>query len=206
MCAVATTVTNGKRGRPRGFDRDAALRAAMLLFWRHGYEGTSIAELTRAMGITPPSLYSAFGDKRALFEEVVRRYGQTDGAFMTRALDEEPTARAGVARMLREAAGQYTHPDHPWGCLVITAATNTTPQDAEVGEALRDLRLANLEALQKLIARDVQGDVLPPGTDAHRLAVFSAAVLQGMSQQARDGADAAELAAVADAAMRAWPD
>lgn len=86
--------TTAKRGRPRSFDREAALEQALRLFWERGYEATSVADLTAAMGIRPPSLYAAFGDKSALFGEVVDRYREGHGAYATRALAEEPTARA----------------------------------------------------------------------------------------------------------------
>lgn len=191
------------RGRPRSFDRAAALDRATLAFWEHGYEATSVADLTRVMGIGAPSLYAAFGDKRALFEEVVTAYGTGYGAFIDRAMREEPTARAGVARMLREAAGEYTSADHPRGCLVISAAQNTAT--AEVREFLRGLREGNIAAIGVRIRLDVEAGLLPAGTDPTGLARFTGAVLQGMSQQARDGACAQELAAVAEYAISAWP-
>ncbi|MFJ9926995.1 DNA-binding transcriptional regulator, AcrR family [Streptomyces misionensis] len=197
------TVT--KRGRPRGFDREAALAQATRLFWEHGYEGTSIADLTRVMGVSPPSLYAAFGDKRALFAEVVDRYGDTFGAFMSRALDEEGDARAGFDRMLREAAVSYTDPLHPAGCLVITAATNYSAQTADVQRDLRERRAANVRRFEERLTEAEQAGALPEGVEPRALAVYFAAVIQGMSQQARDGASAAELERVAELAMAAWP-
>ncbi len=198
-------MTSPRRGRPRAFDRATALDAALQAFWEHGYDATSIADLTRAMGITAPSLYAAFGDKKALFNEVVEVYTELYGQFLGQALAEEPTARAAVARILRDAAATYTDPDHPPGCLVISAATNATPQSADVQERLRQQRNANVGALETRIRTDVEAGTLPPATDARALAVFTAATIQGMSQQARDGASHADLTAVADAAMRAWP-
>ncbi|MGW6916160.1 TetR/AcrR family transcriptional regulator [Kitasatospora sp. NPDC054939] len=195
--------TTTPRGRPRSFDRDAALEQAVRLFWQHGYEATSIADLTAAMGIRPPSLYAAFGDKRALFTEAVARYQDCHGAYATRALAEEPTARAAVARMLHEAAAEATDPEHPWGCLLISSAVNcTTP---EVALELRELRERNVRALEARIRADVAAGRERPEADPALLARFTATVLQGMSQQARDGADRAGLERVAAAAMLVWP-
>ncbi|MBD0709617.1 MULTISPECIES: TetR/AcrR family transcriptional regulator [unclassified Streptomyces] len=197
------TVT--KRGRPRNFDRDVALAQATRLFWEHGYEGTSIADLTRAMGISPPSLYAAFSDKRTLFTEVVDHYGGTFGAFMGRALDGESDVRAGFGRMLREAAVSYTDPLHPAGCLVITAATNCSTQTADVERDLRERRVSNVRDFERRLTEAKTAGTLPEGVEPRDLAVYFAAVVQGMSQQARDGASAAELGRVAELAMAAWP-
>jgi AcrR family transcriptional regulator len=191
------------RGRPRSFDRETALEKALLAFWEHGYEATSVSDLTRVMDIGAPSLYAAFGDKRSLFEEVVREYGTKYGFFTDRALAEEPTARAAVERMLREAAVEYTDPAHPYGCLVIHAAINcTTP---EVEESLRERRNANIAAFESRIRADIAAGELPPDTDAAALARHAGAMIQGMSQQARDGASRGELEALAEIAMAIWP-
>src|SRR5436309_14908630 len=108
---------NGKpvkpRGRPREFDREAALEQAIDVFWRHGYEATSISDLTSAMGINPPSLYAAFGDKETLFMEAVERYQQARLAEVTRAFDAERTARGAVERLLKEAAAALARENCP---------------------------------------------------------------------------------------------
>ncbi|WP_369391783.1 TetR/AcrR family transcriptional regulator [Streptomyces sp. CG1] len=191
------------RGRPRSFDRATALEKALMAFWEHGYEATSVSDLTRIMGIGAPSLYAAFGDKRTLFEEVVRVYGDTHGAFGDRAIAEEPTARAAVERMLREAAAEYTDPAHPYGCLVMHAATNCT--SPEVEQLLRERRNANMAALASRIRADIAAGLLPAGTDAAALARHTGAMIQGMSQQARDGASRGELEALAEIAVAIWP-
>ncbi|MGW6390744.1 TetR/AcrR family transcriptional regulator [Streptomyces sp. NPDC055103] len=192
-----------QRGRPRSFDRLTALEQATMAFWEHGYETTSVADLTRAMGISAPSLYAAFGDKKTLFEEVVEAYAGSYGAYGGRAFAVEPTARDAIGRVLREAAEVFTEPGHPRGCLMISAATNcSTP---EVEEALRARREASLASFEDRIRQGVEAGELSPGTDARALARFSGAVLQGMSQQARDGATKEDLAAVAEWAMRSWP-
>ncbi|MFJ8188863.1 TetR/AcrR family transcriptional regulator [Streptomyces sp. NPDC096094] len=191
------------RGRPRSFDRATALEKALMAFWEHGYEATSVSDLTRVMEIGAPSLYAAFGDKRSLFEEVVQEYGVRYGSFGGRALAEEPTARAGVERMLREAAFEYTVPGRPHGCLVIHAATNCST--AEVEESLRERRNGNIAAIEDRIGADVAAGVLPPDTDAAALARHAGAMIQGMSQQARDGASRAELEALAEIALAVWP-
>ncbi|MFF3269830.1 TetR/AcrR family transcriptional regulator [Streptomyces chrestomyceticus] len=199
------TKQRAQRGRPRSFDRETALEKAMRAFWEHGYEAVSIADLTETMGIKAPSLYAAFGDKRTLFEEAVEAYVRDIGAFSGRALAEEPTARRAVARMLREAAAFHTLPGYPRGCMIITAATNCTVQSEEVVRSLQERRAQTVELLEGRIRDDIRSGELPDGTDAHGLATYGATVLQGMSQQARDGADRTTLERVAELAMAAWP-
>lgn len=198
--------TGAVRGRPRAFDRDSALAEAMLLFWERGYEATSVSELTEAMGIRPGSLYAAFGDKESLFKEVVRAYGRSPvGAFVGAALGEEPTAYRAFARILREAAVIFPDPSHPAGCLTISAATNVTTQDAGIATYLRDLRNTNLTVFQERLRTAQREGELPADANPHALAEYFAVVFQGLSQRARDGAGAAELAEVAELALVAWP-
>jgi AcrR family transcriptional regulator len=198
--------TAGTRGRPPGFDRAEALAAATRLFWQRGYEATSVGELTEAMGIRPGSLYAAFGDKSRLFKEVVANYQRSSvGGFVGVALAEEPTAYRAFARILREAAAIYPDPAHPAGCLTISAATNVTARDAEVETFLRELRNTNLAAFETRLRDAQRNGELSAEADPAALASYFGAVIQGMSQRARDGATAAELAQVADLALAAWP-
>ncbi|MFI6514590.1 TetR/AcrR family transcriptional regulator [Spirillospora sp. NPDC050679] len=191
-------------GRPRSFDRDAALEKALREFWRHGYEATSIATLTAAMGIRPPSLYAAFGDKRRLFSECVRRYQETYGAVTARKLREAPTGREGIRDVLYDAAAVYTDPSHPPGCLIITAAANHAPESSEVERELRAFREETKRAFADRIEGDVRAGLLPPDADVGGLAAYYAAVVQGMSRQSQDGASRRDLERIAEMAMRAY--
>jgi AcrR family transcriptional regulator len=190
------------RGRPRSFDRELALRQAIELFWEQGYDGTSIADLTQAMGIAAPSLYAAFGSKEDLFREAVERYAVDSPT--DRALAREPTARAAVAAMLHDNADDYTDPATPLGCMLVLGAPVGTPAQSGVRERLAEERRAALDRLQARLDRGIaEGDV-PAGTDTAALARFYSTVLDGMSIKARDGASNAELHVVADAALAAW--
>ena len=193
------------RGRPLSFDRDAALETAMHVFWERGYEAASISDLTSAMGITPPSLYTAFGDKEQLFLEAIERYALGYGSAGARALDEEPTARGAIERWLLEAANELTQPCHPKGCMVVVAATNCSAAAERVQDALL---LRRTEAIAN-VGRRIQGGIdsgeLPPDTDAKDLANFYATIYQGMSMQAKDGATHESLMATVRTAMRSWP-
>ncbi|MFH9075231.1 TetR/AcrR family transcriptional regulator [Streptomyces alboflavus] len=198
-------MTTKQRGRPRLFDRDEAIARAMRTFWEHGYEATSITLLTEAMGIGARSLYGAFGSKEALFKEVVDFYVTTYGAYMGRALGEEPTAHGGIARMLREAAGQLTADDRPRGCLVVFAANDNATASAGAERILRTHRAAFTAAFEDRIRAGIAAGELSAQVNPAPLARYFAAVFQGMSQQARDGASRTQLEEVAATAMRAWP-
>lgn len=192
------------RGRPRSFDRDVALRRAMEVFWEHGYEGTSITDLTAAMGINSPSLYAAFGCKEQLFREAIAVYEATEGAATTRALADEPTAQRAIEAMLRDNVEAYADPATPNGCMIVLAATVGAVANAGVRELLADNRRQNLSAVAERIERGVEEGDVPPGTDAEAVALFYVTVLQGLSIQARDGASRDTLHAVVDGAMAVW--
>jgi len=192
------------RGRPRGFDRDEALRRALAVFWERGYEATSLSDLTSAMGIAGPSLYAAFGSKEQLFRETVELYSRLDGAIADRALAEEPTARAAIERMLRENARAYVRAGQPSGCMIVLAATNVTPANKGVGDYLAELRRNSRAAILARLERGVAEGDLPPGTDVRALAGFVSTVMHGLSFEARDGLSEAALEATVERAMAAW--
>lgn len=195
-----------KAGRPLSFDRDAALDRAMMVFWRFGYEAASLQELTLAMGITPPSLYAAFGDKERLFLEAVERYSTKNCNAVQCLFDQAPTARDAIERLMQSNAIELTCPSHPPGCLVVTAATNCSASSAHVQDAMVERR-DNIEVMiRERIEKGISDGELPADTDAAALANFYNTVIQGMSTQARDtGGNRDKLLAITSTAMRAWP-
>lgn len=191
------------RGRPRSFDRDKALERAMHVFWRQGYEATSVSDLTRAMRINPPSLYAAFGDKEHLYLEAIDRYVRLRRESAAKWLDEEPTAKAAVARLLTEAASLFARSGAPRGSMLVLSALNCST--AALQSELAQRRASARAILKARIDQGLREGELPSGTDTAALADFYSTVLQGMSVQARDGATRKRLLATAEAAMRAWP-
>lgn len=190
------------RGRPRAFDRDAALAQATHLFWSKGYEATSIADLTEAMGIGSPSLYAAFGSKDALYAEAVRHYEQTYRGVVWAGFEAATTAREAVWALLRDSAAGLTGKvqDVPHGCMVALS----TVDGEEHGELCSLLRTARSGTLVRVTARlkqAIQEGELPPDTDVHALARFVQTLQGGMSILARDGISGDELYAVAEVAM-----
>lgn len=201
---METVVSSRRPGRPLSFDRDVALHRAMLAFWRHGYETTSISALTAAMGITAPSLYTAFGDKKQLFLEAARLYAG-DPRAIGDAVAAAPSACDAARDMMTAAACAYTGEETPGGCLLASATASGSEASADVRAAVADIRRNVQRCLRARIERDIAERVLPSTTDPAALSGLVMAVMQGMSVLARDGADRTELLAIANVALRAWP-
>lgn len=197
--------TRRSRGRPREFDKKRALKAAMMLFWRQGYEGTSIAELTRAMSITAPSLYAAFGSKEQLYREVLELYMSTHGDALARTLASSGPCRDVVARMLAVAAHQFSRPGLPHGCMVANGALRCAKEHSAAVKATGMLRRLGQDALRARIEAAIADGELPQGADASGLSAFYTATVQGMSVQAVDGATTEQLLKLGDYAMATWP-
>jgi AcrR family transcriptional regulator len=193
-----------KPGRPLGFDRNSALHLAMLLFWRHGYEATSVHDLTAAMGITPPSLYTAFGNKKHLFLEAVQLY--TSGAVTSESIiDQAATARDAAFGLLQASAIGFTGESTPAGCLLASSAISCSSAAEDVRKALAQIRIKIEKRLRNKIVHD-QSLAKGRGTvNAEALAGHIMAVIQGMSTLARDGATRQKLLSVASVAMEVWP-
>ncbi|WP_426013101.1 TetR/AcrR family transcriptional regulator [Caulobacter sp. DWR2-3-1b2] len=191
-------------GRPLSFDRDVALQTAMLTFWRHGYETTSVADLTAAMGVTAPSLYTAFGDKKQLFLEAVRLYAG-DPDVMARAIGDAPSALEAARDLMTAAATAYTGEETPRGCLLASATASGSAASCDVQQAVADIRRGVQRRLDERIQRDIADGALPLTTNPAELSGLVMAVIQGMSVLARDGASRASLLATVQAALRAWP-
>jgi AcrR family transcriptional regulator len=189
------------RGRPRAFDRDAALARAMRLFWQKGFSATSIADLTEAMGIGSPSLYAAFGSKEALYAEALDYYARSHEAVAWKGFAEAETAPEAIRRYLLDSAAGISATC--LGCMVTLSAVGGEGH-ADLGEHVAAMRAAGLARIEARIARgQAEGDV-PADADPHALARFVQCVQNGMSLLTRDGATHAQLEAVAETAMLGW--
>ena len=191
-------------GRPRSFDPEKALDRAMYVFWRKGYEGTSLTDLTRAMRINAPSLYAAFGNKDALFGKVIDRYVAGPGAFIPKSL-EAPTAREVVEQLLQGVVALQVAERHPGGCLLVRGALSAGDKASRVRKEVTD-RLAMAEgAIRKRLERArAEGD-LPRHASPADLARYVMAVLDGIAVAGATGAGRKQLKSIVNVALRAWP-
>ncbi|MBD0424701.1 TetR/AcrR family transcriptional regulator [Streptomyces sp. TRM S81-3] len=192
------------RGRPRSFDADQALEKAMDVFWRQGYEGAALSDLTAAMGITKTSMYAAYGNKEELFRKVLDRYGEGPAGYLPEAV-RKPTARAVAEHLLKGAVLAGTTPGRPTGCLAVQGALAA----GEAGEAAHKLlaewrKQGEKRVRERLRAARDEGD-LPPGTDPTALARYLFTVAYGVAVQAASGVPRRQLQETVEWALRAWP-
>lgn len=200
----ALSATRG-RGRPRSFDRNAALFKALELFWKRGYEPVSVAELCTAMGINAPSLYAAFGSKSELFLEAVTFYEERYWTEPSRRFMEKKDFYLAVHEFFSEAADILLSPDTPCGCMVVLAAVNISEQETAIIHTLQQMRLATKAMFAEKIRLAVQEGQLPSDTAVETLAGAFNTFLEGLSLQARDGAGARELQELSTYAVRMLP-
>ena len=190
-------------GRPRTFDADAALDRAVEVFWRQGYEGTAVSELTAEMGVNKPSLYAVFGTKEELFHQVVQRYAENELAYFRDALTQ-PTAVEVVRDYLDRNAVALTRPDRPRGCLSIQGGLSASPANSSVTEFLASSRLSGERALAERLAQARADGDLPAGSDPVVLARFVMVVAEGQAVHAAAGATRDELLQSAGIALKAF--
>lgn len=197
ICESHTDVERSHKGRPRNFDHGQVLTKALRLFWENGYETTSVAELCKAMGVSPPSLYSCFGNKAQLFVEAVLYYEKTYWEKPSLRFATDPDIYNAVASFFDEAASILVSPDTPCGCMVVLAAINVSKDATDVIEIIQRLRNATKTMFATRIRKAIRDGELPAETDEEVLALALNTFLEGLSLQARDGLDRAAVKAVA---------
>jgi len=189
-------------GRPRAFDTEEALDSAMEVFWRKGYLGTSLSDLTDAMGINRPSLYAAFGNKKSLFRKVLERYSKGPSVYLSEAL-REPTARAVIGRLFQGVVDLLTDSQTPTTCLWVHGALSCG--DDPLREEFAAQRAAGLADLRTRLKRSIADGDLPANVDADALARYVQTVNFGLTVQASTGATRKELLRIVEIALKAWP-
>ncbi|MFC0332223.1 TetR/AcrR family transcriptional regulator [Paenibacillus sepulcri] len=192
------------KGRPRAFNMQEALEQAMHLFWEKGYEGTTLSDLTSAMGINRPSLYAAFGNKEELFYKVVDLYvDETSGVFLV-AL-REAKGRDAIEKALYGAIVTFTEDSHPPGCLTVHGALSCGEEAEPIRKELIQRRAATEAVIRLRIERAKDEGELPDGTDTVDLGHYFSTVLFGLAVEAASGASREKLNRVVGHAMKAWP-
>jgi AcrR family transcriptional regulator len=191
-------------GRPRAFDTERALDNALKVFWRKGYEGATLPDLTQAMGINRPSLYAAFGNKAALFRKVLDRYAEGPAAYVHEALSG-PTARDVAERLLLGAVDLVTNPRNPGGCLAVHGALACGDEVQPIRQELIARRACREAALRRRFSQAKSEGDLPADANPADLARYLMTIIQGMAVQAASGASRVELRRVAKTALCAWP-
>jgi AcrR family transcriptional regulator len=202
--SMKRNTSSGRIGRPRSFDIDAALDRALQVFWRKGYEGATLSDLTKAGGVNRPSLYAAFGGKEALFRKALDRYLNGPAAYTQEAL-KEPTARAVVERLLQGAADLNTAPRNPGGCLTVQGALACGEAGDSIRQELAEYRAAGEAALRRRFQRAKSESDLPATVNAADLARYVATIVYGMAVQAAGGASRDKLQNVVEMALRTLP-
>lgn len=180
-------------GRPREFDREQALLKARDLFWRQGFEGTSMSDLVAELGIASARIYKAFGSKELLFREAIEHYETHEGGFAERAFIENAGIKEALQQMLNDAATLYSHSALPQGCMVVSSATSVSEENQGIRNWLMEHRQQRTQGIIDRLKAAVEAGELPANTDAQSLGDYFAAFLHGLSIQARDGVSQARL-------------
>jgi AcrR family transcriptional regulator len=192
---------NGKTGRPISFDKGAALEAAMLLFWERGFEGTSMADLTKAMGLSPSSIYAAFGDKYALFSLAVKRYTESRAQYATKAL-EEPTLEKVVRALFDNTVAFLTTPGHPPTCMTLAGAVGCSVDASPARDIMIEIRKQNEVLMSERFLQARKSGDLSKDVNIDDYTRYLSSILAGLSIQAANGSTKAELKRTAKMALR----
>jgi AcrR family transcriptional regulator len=192
---------SAKTGRPISFDKDAALEAAMLLFWERGFEGTSMADLTQAMNLNPSSIYAAFGDKHALFSLAVKRYVESRAQYVTKAL-EEPTLERVVRALFDNTVAFLTASGHPPRCMTLAGALGCSVDAAPAREIMTEIRIQNEAAMRKRFLRARKSGELSKDVNVDDYTRYLSSILAGLSIQAANGSTKTELKRTSKMALR----
>jgi AcrR family transcriptional regulator len=192
---------NGKTGRPISFDKDAALEAAMLLFWERGFEGTCMTSLTQAMGLNPSSIYAAFGDKHALFQLAVKRYMETRAQYATEAL-EKPTLEKVVRALFDNTVAFLTAPGHPPTCMTLAGAMGGSADAVPARDLMTEIRRQNEVAMRERFLKARESGELSKDINVDDYTRYLSSILAGLSIQAANGSTKAELKRTAQMALR----
>jgi AcrR family transcriptional regulator len=191
----------GKTGRPISFDKDAALEAAMLLFWERGFEGTAMADLTQAMGLNPSSIYAAFGDKHALFSLAVKRYVERRAQYATRAL-EEPTLEKVVRALFDNTVAFLTAPGHPPTCMTLAGAVGCSVEATPARDIMTEIRRQNEVAMKERFLQARKSGEFPKDVNVGDYTRYLSSIIAGLSIQAANGSTKAELKRTSQMALR----
>jgi len=184
--------TKSRGGRPWSFDRGKAVETAMRLFWQRGYEGVSVGDLTKAIGIAPPSLYAAFGSKAGLYQEALTHYEEGAGSLDMTPVNAATTLTEAVRLLLEAAIRTVTHSDRERGCMISSGMITCHPEHAEIARDLAARREAHRERIARVLER------FGPADEVRRLSRHLVAVMQGISIQARDGVEVTQLQEVVE--------
>jgi AcrR family transcriptional regulator len=193
-----------KRGRPKCFDEKEVLRKAMLLFWEYGYESTSIGDLTKVLGVTAPSLYSTFGDKAELFQKCLQYYDQNESCEMEKIFNQATSIKQGLHQYLLQSTLYLIQKHKPAGCMYVVSTMNCSQENQFLQDALCEKRHQKKQKIYEYLEKAQIQNELRDHVDIRALSDYYTTVMQGMSIQARDGAQVEQLKNVVELAMQTW--
>ncbi|WP_114195409.1 TetR/AcrR family transcriptional regulator [Edaphovirga cremea] len=206
MSTECTTSARKSRGRPKQFDREAALSKALNLFWRHGYEATSLADLVEATGAKAPTLYAEFGNKEGIFRASVEHYlsAFAEHSFVALRQTDLSVAQA-IEQYLRSSADLFTDCSTPSGCFMVCTSSALSSSSEDIANMLRSRHHLQESTLRDYFEQRKQQGEMEAFTNSALLAKYLVCTVQGMSVQARDGATRQDLQLLVDVVMRLWP-